>query len=124
MDVQLAPEDFSLQKSNDISVAITAAPRATSTRATITVNPLGGFSSPVSLSSNAASVISGAVGYFGDSTLTSGEFSSGSEFWINIPRTAALGEYTIVVSGASGGDVRSVNVILNVRVITPEFKEI
>lgn len=124
MDVQLAPEDFSLQKSNDISVTITAAPKATSTPATITVNPLGGFSSPVSLSSNAAAVISGAVDYFSDATLTSGEYSSGSEFRINIPRDTALGQYTIVVSGSGGGDVRTINIILNVRVVTPEFKEI
>jgi hypothetical protein len=124
ISAQQAPEDFSLQKSNDISAAITASPLAISSRAKITVNPLYGFSSPVILSSNAGSVISGASDHFSDPTLTSGEYANGSDFWIDMPRTTTLGEYIIVVSGYDGENTRTVNIILNVRAITPEFREI
>ncbi|QQG46498.1 MAG: hypothetical protein HYY55_01485 [Candidatus Niyogibacteria bacterium] len=141
INVQELPEDFSLSSSNNIEVSITAAPFAVSTETIITVVSLFGFNSQVALSVDSITpALSGAVYHLRNNTngqessgplssppmitLTSGQFSDGADFWIEVPRESALQEYTIRLKGEGDGKDRFIDVKMNVEELTPGFKEI
>ncbi|OGZ29733.1 MAG: hypothetical protein A2931_00320 [Candidatus Niyogibacteria bacterium RIFCSPLOWO2_01_FULL_45_48] len=131
------PEDFSLSSSNNIEANITSAPVATSTETIISVVPLFGFNSQVTLSVDSVTpALSGAIYNFRNNTngqessgssptinLTSGQFSAGADFWVGVPRESALQEYTIRIRGEGGGKIR-LDVKLNASIVSPDFREI
>ena len=117
--------DFGLNKSRDIFVNIVGTQAVTSNSAKITVAVFDGFSSNVNLSVQSVSpALSGTKFNFSDSSLTPGEFSTGSDFSVTVPASAPPGLYTITVRGIDGGLVRDVNVRLNVNTKDPSFREI
>ncbi len=138
IDVQTPPEDFSLSSSNNIEASITASPIATSTETIISVAPLFGFNSPTTVSIEVATPsLAGAIYHLKNNTngqessgsspsltLTSAQFSAGADFWIGVPRESVLQEYTIKIRGEGGGKTRFVDVKLNAKVVSPDFKEI
>ena len=122
----ILPPDFSLSADpNSIFATITGSSPVTSSKSVIRVTAFNDFDSSVSLSSNAASVIPGATGNFSDSTLSSAEYSTGSEFSVTVPASASPVLYNITVQGTGGGlPPRSVNVALNVKLRDPDFIEV
>jgi len=97
-----------------------------STATTLSVIPLFGFSSPVSLSvqSVSPSLPAGTTYYFGDSTLTSSEYSTGSQFRVNIGSgITSNGTYTIKIQGIDGGLLNTIDVVLNVQIKQPGWTE-
>lgn len=135
---QTPPEDFSLSSSNNIQADITASPFAESTKTTISVNPLFGFNSQITLSIESVTPsLSGAIYHWkknatgqessGSSptiTLNSGQFSNGADFWADVPRESAPQEYTIRIKGDDGEKTRFVDIKLNTQSTTPTFEEI
>ncbi|MBI5787089.1 MAG: hypothetical protein HY446_00870 [Candidatus Niyogibacteria bacterium] len=141
VDVQTPPADFSLTSSGNIETLITSAPLATSTEAVISVAPLYGFNSQVTLSVESVSPdLPGAIYHFRRNsngqeassplspsptmTLNSSQFSSGADFWVRIPRETALQEYVIRLKGEGDGKTRYVDVRLNATIVSPDFIEI
>ena len=100
----LSVPDFALNKNRDIFVNIVGTQAVTSNTAKITVGVFDGFSSNVNLSVQSVSpALSGTKFNFSDSSLTPGEFSTGSDFSVTVPASAPPGLYTITVRGIDGG---------------------
>ena len=123
--VQVVIPDYSLSANpTSIFATIKGSGPAKSTDAIISVTPLNGFNSTVSLSSNASTVISGATDSFVPSSLSS-PYSSGSTFNVTVPASATAGAYTITITGTGGGlPPRTTTVTLNVALKDPSFKEV
>ncbi|MCX6731541.1 MAG: hypothetical protein NTX55_00960, partial [Candidatus Parcubacteria bacterium] len=115
--------DFTLNSSGSIiATVVSGGPAKTSSNTTITLTPANEFSDNITLS--ASSDISGATYNFTtNNPLTSSKYSTGSVFNITIPSTTTRGQHTIVIRGADGGLVRTVNVILNVESYNPGWQE-
>ncbi|MBI2023683.1 prepilin-type N-terminal cleavage/methylation domain-containing protein [Candidatus Giovannonibacteria bacterium] len=110
-------ESFTLS-ANPIYVRVgvtggTSDPVLSATDSTITVTPINGFSNTVSLSASGGPV--GMQAFFGDSNLSSSEYSSGSSFYVKIPNNTGLGQYDATVTGAGGGASDGVTVTIIVE---------
>gem|GEM_PF-6565138 len=131
----------SVEEPGSIDFAIKASPstiyieklrgsgKGPSTSATITIVPQGGFSNTISLSGSTGSISSGKnkanVSYhFGDGTLTSGEFSTGSSLTVTLDDEMPDGNYELTIKG-DGGVVKTktTTVLLQVVTIKPTFEE-
>lgn len=128
--------DFSLVSSNDIFVNIAqqivnddrniispayAQGKEISTSATITVVPTS-FSDDVTLSV-VSGLPPGGQEFFTPSTLTSAQYGSGSQFYVEVPKNTADGVYTLTIQGTGGGLVRTTTVLLSVIITDPRFIE-
>ena len=119
--------DFSLNSSNSIYATILKDRAGDSTATTITVTPFNGFSSTVNLSvqSVSPSLPTGSTFSFVPTSLTSSQYSSGSQFKVHVGEGLSSSQtYTITIQGQDGGLVRTVDVYLNVQVKTPGWREI
>ncbi len=118
------PPDFTLSNSNVILATIIESRSTVSGETTITVTDPINFSDDVSLSAQSISPAMPGVSYnFGDSTLSSSEYSTGSTFRVNVPGSASKGLYIITVRGEDGGLVRTVEIRLNVEELDPGWEE-
>jgi len=115
--------DFTLTRNPNVIFAtiLAGGPPATSTDTTITLAPINGFNSDVTLS--ASSDISGATYNFSANPLVSSKYSTGSVFNVKIPSTTTKGPHTITITGVDGGLIRTANVILNVESFNPGWRE-
>lgn len=128
--------DFSLVSSHDIFVNIAkqivdsggsfvssaqAQGKEISTSATVTVIPTK-FSDIVSLSV-VSGLPPGGKAFFTPSSLDSNSYSTGSQFYVEVPKDTAEGIYSLTVQGTGGGLVRSTTVLLSVIITDPRFKE-
>jgi hypothetical protein len=112
--VTVVQPDFSLFNSNGMSISTDG---GNSTETTITVSPSAGFSSDVSLTGSSSSTELSNVSYiFADSTLSSGEYASGTTLTVNSPSSIVAGAYTVTVTGTGSGLVRTVDMTLTVSV--------
>jgi subtilase family serine protease len=84
---------------------------------TITVSPIGSFSSGVTLTTS--SLPTGVTAAFGTNPISSGSGSSALTFTVG--STAAPGTYNITVTGTSGSTVETTTVSLTVTGVTPGF---
>lgn len=125
--------DYSLSATPPgIFANISGSSQVTSSASKIQVTPFGGFSSNISLSSNAGSVIAGADDDFTDNTLRcnnppscSNEYTNGSNFTIDIPPNTSPGSYVITITGSGGAlPPRTVSVTLSVAISDPGFIEV
>jgi hypothetical protein len=118
--------DFDLTSSNSIFATTVGSLSTDSSQTTITVAANGPFNSNVSLSIDSVSpaLPAGTVYHFSDTTLTSSEYSNGSQFYVTIPGTTSAGLYTITIKGEGGGLIRTVPVVLNVEAVDPGWIEI
>lgn len=124
-NVSVSPPDFTFNSSNAIYATLIGSPSQTSNSTTITIIPSNGFNDNINLSVQSVSpALAGATYNFSDSTLTSSEYSSGSTFSVTLPSTTPAGTYTIIIRGADGGLIRTINVNLNVEVFSPGWMEI
>ncbi len=112
------PQDFSLSASGPVTVNAGATAGNTST---ITVAPLGGFSSPVSLSCAVTTVPSGASNPL---TCGSSNFNpvtvappatNASTLTVESSSTTTTGTYIITVTGTSGTDIHTTNLTVAVN---------
>lgn len=123
--IQVA-SDFSLSSSNNI-VRNNLTGKFSPT--IIKVNPVNSFSGNVSLSASPSILGGSSVTYvFGDSSLSSGEYSTGSSFTIqSASPTPIAGVYQITITGVSGSGstqvTRTVTINLNVSNTVPKFEE-
>ncbi|MBI2023834.1 hypothetical protein HYT00_00330 [Candidatus Giovannonibacteria bacterium] len=110
---------------NGIFANISSSGPSISSKTKITVGPINGFDKKVDLSSNVASVISGAGGVFTPKDrLNKNEYSDGTFFYVSVPPGTAAGSYNITIQGDDGIlSPRSVSVILNVELLDSTFKE-
>ena len=119
------PPDYNLKVDPDrITAVVKQSSTVNSTQTNITINPLFGFSSDINLTSNASTVIPGAVGVFSDSTLSASEYSSGATFYVTLPAGAPSGSYNITITGDGVIPPRTVTLTLDVSIRDPEFKEV
>jgi subtilase family serine protease len=84
---------------------------------TITVSPIGSFSSGVMLTTS--TLPTGVTAAFGTNPISSGSGSSALTFTVG--STAAPGTYNITVTGTSGSTVETTTVSLTVSGVTPGF---
>jgi hypothetical protein len=134
------PPNFTLNKDKDIYATLAMGQGGESTSAKITVTSLNGFSSPINLSAESVTAEGSspalpadsrfcfdgncvALGAVGD-TLTSSEYSTGSQFKVNIGSgLTSNGAYAITIRGENGGLVNKVVVYLNVQIKNPAWQE-
>jgi len=97
----------------------------------VTIVPLYGFSSPVTLSVissvTPALPVGSTLTFDGASskTLTSASYLTGSQFQVNIgPGLIGPQVYTIIVQGVGGGRTSQATILLNVQIKNPEWEEI
>jgi len=109
---------------NTIEATVVEGKPTESTPIKIMVDPIGNFSSAVSFSL-ANEPFSGVTASFEPSEPLTGfeEYGDGTEMTLNVPGDAQEGTYTVTVAGSGGGDVRTIDITLNLTVIKPEFKE-
>ena len=83
--------DFALNKSNDIQVTIVGGIAQASNSSTITVDSQETFAGPVTLSAQGISPSIAGIAYsFGDTTLSSTEYSGGTPFSVTVPAGTQL----------------------------------
>lgn len=121
--VQVQPTFF-LDNSNDIKVTVVKGKPAKSSATTLTIDRRLSFSQPVTFSvSDINPSLPGAKFHFTPETLDSSEYSTGALFTVTAPGNTGQRDYTITVEANGGGITRSVDVIMGVTVIDPNFKE-
>ena len=117
--------DFALNKSNDIQVTIVGGIAQASNSSTITVDSQETFAGPVTLSAQGISPSIAGIAYsFGDTTLSSTEYSGGTPFSVTVPAGTNSGAYVITLKGVSTGPAltRTINVNLVVQNSDPQFQ--
>ena len=123
--------DFSLNSSNNIYITILKEKTGESNTTNISITPLNGFNSPVTLSvqNQSPSLPSGSVVSFspggGTSQTLNSPYAGGSDFKVSIgPGLTSSQQYTLTVQGVDGGLINTTDVILNVLVKNPGWQEI
>ncbi|MCR4330151.1 MAG: hypothetical protein NUV65_06440, partial [Candidatus Roizmanbacteria bacterium] len=97
---------------------------AKSSATTLTIDRRLSFSQPVTFSvSDISPALPGAVYNFTPATLSSSEYDTGALFTVTAPGNTEQRDYTITVEASGGGITRSVDVVMGVTVIDPNFKE-
>ncbi|MFC1721222.1 hypothetical protein ACFLY0_01540 [Patescibacteria group bacterium] len=116
---------FSLAKSGNIAVTVVSGSGdTTSSQATITVVPTGGFADNVALSvQSVVPAISGASYTFTDTLLDDSEYGTGSVFSVTVPDTISSGTHTIELKGSGSGLDRTVDVVLVINKTDPGYGE-
>lgn len=129
LTIRVFAPDWSLNNPEDISVEFIGGLAKDSTKTTIIVNPLYGFSDDVDLyvmfiKKDGVDVKDDFTWIFDPtSLLTLGAYSS--DFWLEqIPADIETGPYTITIKAISGVDIRTTSFQLNAESITPIFIEI
>jgi len=121
--------DFGLNKSNDIElITVRGGGTSDSTHTTITVTPFNGFSSNVRLEVVNQGVIPGATYHFDDDNLNSGEYFSGTDFYVVVPNNISSGDYYILIRGRGNDPLvgwiqRDQFLLINIKVKDPNIIE-
>lgn len=113
--------DFTLSSSNNVKKANI---QINSTPTTITVVPISGYNNAVTLSVTPSSLGGVPVAYvLSDTSLTSGEYGTGSSIYITSTSTIPAGRYTITVSGTDGTKIHTTNFYLDSSSTTRRIEE-
>jgi hypothetical protein len=121
--VGIIPPDFSLNKSNDLTISFTGG-NLTSNQTTITVIPQNSFAGTVALSAGPATIGGVPVSYnFSNGSLTSSQYGTGATFQIIASQAIPKGTYVVTVTGTSGAISHQININLNSSGANPIFQE-
>lgn len=108
--------DFSLSPSSGtitVKVSGGSTDPKSSTSKKIQVKPANGFDSTVKFSVSGGP--SGMVPTFSPSSLTSGEYDSGTFFSVTVPNNTVEQGYSLTVNGSGGGKDRTMTITLDVK---------
>ncbi len=114
--------DFTLTKSNNIEVSVVGGQAQASNSSTIKA-VVESFSSDIALTvTSVTPALSGATFQFSDTTLSTGEYSTGSALSVTVPGSTTSGTHVVNVKGTGGGFDRTVNLVLTINATNPQFE--